>query len=239
MNNVESASAAGDNYNLRKILLADGLGAILGSMLGSPFPPAVYIGHPGWKSVGGRIGYSLATGVAIALVCFLGLTALLLPVIPLVAILPILLYIGLVIGAQAFQASPASHAPAVVLAIIPNVAEWAKINIDGALGAAGTSAAQVGMEKLGQNGVVYQGLATLGSGSVLAGMVLGAMAVFIIDKQLNRAAVAAFAGAALAWIGLIHAPQLGWGAAPGVALGYAMFGLVCLAAGTQQKQGTS
>ena len=88
-------------------------------MLGSPFPPAVYIGHPGWKSVGGRIGYSLATGVAIALVCFLGLTALLLNLIPLVAILPILLYIGLVIGAQAFQASPAKHAPAVVLAIIP------------------------------------------------------------------------------------------------------------------------
>jgi AGZA family xanthine/uracil permease-like MFS transporter len=78
MNNVESASAAGDNYNLRKILLADGLGAIVGSMLGSPFPPAVYIGHPGWKAVGGRIGYSLATGIAIAVVCFFGLTALLL-----------------------------------------------------------------------------------------------------------------------------------------------------------------
>ncbi len=141
MNNVESASAAGDNYNLRKILLADGLGAVVGSMLGSPFPPAVYIGHPGWKAVGGRIGYSLATGVAIALVCFLGLTALLLALIPLVAILPILLYIGLVIGAQAFQASPAKHAPAVVLALIPNIAEWAKTQIDGALGAAGTSAA--------------------------------------------------------------------------------------------------
>ncbi|MBI2752629.1 MAG: regulator [Betaproteobacteria bacterium] len=236
MNNVESASAAGDNYNLRKILLADGLGAIVGSMLGSPFPPAVYIGHPGWKSVGGRISYSLGTGIAIALVCFLGLTALLLKVIPLVAILPILLYIGLVIGAQAFQASPASHAPAVVLAIIPNIAEWAKINIDGALGAAGTSAAQLGAEKLANVGVVYSGLATLGSGSVLAGMVLGAMAAFIIERQLNRAAVTAFAGAVLSWIGLIHAAQLGWGAAPAVALGYTLFGVVCLMAAGQAKQ---
>ena len=148
MNNVESASAAGDNYNLRKVLLADGVGAIVGSMLGSPFPPAVYIGHPGWKAVGGRIGYSLATGVAIAIVCFLGLTALLLAVIPLVAILPILLYIGLVIGAQAFQVTPKSHAPAVVLALIPNIAEWAKTQIDGALAAAGTSAAQLGPAKL-------------------------------------------------------------------------------------------
>jgi len=71
-------------------------------------------------------------------------------------VLPILLYIGLVIGAQAFQASPSKHAPAVVLAIIPNIAEWAKINIDGALGAAGTSADKVGMAALGQVGVVYQ-----------------------------------------------------------------------------------
>jgi len=51
MNNVESAAAAGDSYNLRSILLADGTGAVIGSFLGSPFPPAVYIGHPGWKQV--------------------------------------------------------------------------------------------------------------------------------------------------------------------------------------------
>src|SRR6516165_5685617 len=143
MNNVESAAAAGDDYSLRQILLADGTGAIVGALLGSPFPPAVYIGHPGWKAVGGRIGYSLATGVVIGIVCFLGLTAFLLAVIPLVAILPILLYIGLVIGAQAFQASPPRHAPAIVLAILPNIAAWAHTLIDGVLGAAGTSAEQV------------------------------------------------------------------------------------------------
>jgi AGZA family xanthine/uracil permease-like MFS transporter len=228
MNNVESASAAGDNYNLRKILLADGLGAVVGSMLGSPFPPAVYIGHPGWKSVGGRIGYSLATGVAIALVCFLGLTAFLLAVIPLVAILPILLYIGLVIGAQAFQASPARHAPAVVLALIPNIAEWAKTQVDGALAAAGTSAAQVGAGKLAGTGVLYKGLESVGGGSVLAGMVLGAMAVYVIDSQMRRAAIWAFVGAALAYVGLFHGAQLGWAVSPMVALGYAMFGVTCL-----------
>ncbi len=234
MNNVESASAAGDNYNLRKILLADGLGAVVGSMLGSPFPPAVYIGHPGWKAVGGRIGYSLATGVAIALVCFLGLTALLLALIPLVAILPILLYIGLVIGAQAFQASPAKHAPAVILALIPNIAEWAKTQIDGALGAAGTNAAALGMDKLAGFGVLYKGLESVGGGSVLAGMVLGAMAVYVIDNKMRHAAGWAFAGAALAYIGLIHGAQLGWAVSPLVAVGYVMFGATCLLLGRGQ-----
>jgi AGZA family xanthine/uracil permease-like MFS transporter len=234
MNNVESASAAGDNYNLRKILLADGAGAIVGSMLGSPFPPAVYIGHPGWKAVGGRIGYSLATGFAIAIVCFLGLTALLLAVIPLVAILPILLYIGLVIGAQAFQVTPKSHAPAVVLALIPNIAEWAKTQIDGALAAAGTSAAQLGPAKLAATGVLYKGLESLGGGSVLAGMILGAIAVFIIDGRLRTAGVWAFAGAILAYFGLIHGAQLGWAVSPLVALGYALFGATCFALGTRE-----
>jgi AGZA family xanthine/uracil permease-like MFS transporter len=234
MNNVESASAAGDNYNLRKILAADGIGAIVGSMLGSPFPPAVYIGHPGWKSVGGRVGYSFATGIAIALVCFLGLIALLLKVIPLVAILPILLYIGLVIGAQAFQASPAKHAPAVVLAIIPNIAEWAKINMDNALAVAGSGADKVGMAALAQVGVVYQGMALLGGGSVLAGMVLGAMAAFIIDRKLTQAAIVAFVGAAFAFVGLIHGPHLGWMVSPLVSLGYVMFGAVCLVMSRQE-----
>ncbi|HET9042708.1 MAG TPA: xanthine permease, partial [Burkholderiales bacterium] len=235
MNNVESAAAAGDNYNLRKVLLADGVGAIVGAMLGSPFPPAVYIGHPGWKSVGGRIGYSLATGVVIGLVCFLGLTALLLAVVPLVAILPILLYIGLVIGAQAFQASPKEHAPAVVLAIIPNVAAWGHLQVDSALAAAGTSAGKVGAAALGGTGVVYHGMELLGGGAVLAGLVLGAMAAFIIERQFKMAAMYAFAGAVLAFFGFIHGAQLGWAMSPMVALGYALFGAICLAVSGQSQ----
>src|SRR5690349_2352185 len=97
MSNVESAAAAGDGYNLRSVLLADGIGAVVGSALGSPFPPAVYIGHPGWKKAGGRSGYSIATGVTIAALCFLGMFGLLGAIFPIPAIVPILLYIGLLI----------------------------------------------------------------------------------------------------------------------------------------------
>lgn len=229
MNNVESAAAAGDDYSLRKILLADGTGAIVGAILGSPFPPAVYIGHPGWKSVGGRIGYSMATGIVISLVCFLGLTALLLAVIPLVVILPILLYIGLVIGAQAFQAVPVRHAPAVVLSLLPNIASWAQTQIDNSLGAAGTSAQAVGYDKLAGNGVIYHGMALLGGGAVLAGLILGAIAVFIIDQRFKWAAIYAGAGAVLSFFGFIHGTSLGFGNSAPVAVGYLMIVAVCLA----------
>ena len=86
---------------------------------------------------------------------------------------------------------------------------------------------------MGQVGVVYNGIALLGGGSVLAGMVLGAMAAFIIDRKLVHAAAAAFIGAVLSYVGLIHGPALGWNVSPLVALGYAMFGVVCLLSSRQ------
>jgi adenine/guanine/hypoxanthine permease len=229
MTNVESAATAGDGYNLRSVLLADGTGAVIGSALGSPFPPAVYVGHPGWKAAGGRTGYSMATGVVIALLCFLGMFGLLGAIFPTAAIVPILLYIGLLIGAQAFQATPRAHAAAVVAALIPNLASWASGLIDNALAAAGTSAAEVGDDTLAGAGVVYHGLHVLGEGAILAGLVLGAIVAFIIDKRFLHAAAFAAAGAVLSFIGLIHGEKVEWMADWRVALGYLFIAVICAA----------
>jgi AGZA family xanthine/uracil permease-like MFS transporter len=228
MTNVESAATAGDRYNLRSVLLADGAGAVIGSCLGSPFPPAVYVGHPGWKAAGGRSGYSMATGVIIALLCFFGMFGLLGTIFPTAAIVPILLYIGLLIGAQAFQATPRAHAAAVVAALIPNIAQWATGQMDNVLAAAGTSAAQVGNTALNGAGVVYDGLHTLGEGAILAGLVLGAIVAFIIDKRFWYAAAFAVAGSVLSFIGLIHGAKVGWNADGPVALGYLLLAAVCV-----------
>jgi AGZA family xanthine/uracil permease-like MFS transporter len=62
MDNVESAEAAGDPYPTTRVLTADGVVSLIGCLMGNPFINAVYIGHPGWKAMGGRIGYSAATG---------------------------------------------------------------------------------------------------------------------------------------------------------------------------------
>ncbi len=230
MSNVESAKAAGDDYNLRAVLLADGGGAVVGSCLGCPFPPAVYVGQPGWKQAGGRISYSLATGVAIFLFCTFGLFPLLSSLLPVPAIVPVLLYIGLVIGAQSFKEVPKAHYAAVVLATVPNIAAWGSGQIDNALAAAGTSAAKVGDAALGGAGVVYNGLHVLGSGAVLAGLLLGAIAAFLIDKRFLWAAGYALVAAALSLIGLIHGEKVEFFADWHVPLGYFLLALVFVAA---------
>ncbi len=220
LDNVESAAAAGDPFPTTRVLTADGVISLIGCLLGNPFINAVYIGHPGWKAMGGRIGYSAATGIIVLVLTWLGIIALMSAIIPVVAILPILLYIGMLIGSQAFQESPHRHAPAIVLALLPQLAAWGKTQIDNALGAAGTSAAAVGHAKLAQVGVLYQGLETLGGGATLAGIILGAVTVYIIDREFEKAAAFALAGTVLTFFGFIHGEAIGFARTPEVAIAY-------------------
>ncbi len=226
MDNVESAEAAGDHFPTTRVLTADGVVSLIGCLMGNPFINAVYIGHPGWKAMGGRIGYSAATGLMVIVLSWFGVISLMLAVIPVVAISPILLYIGMLIGAQAFQTTPKSHAPAIALALTPHLAAWGKTMLDGALGAAGTSAAAVGMDKLGNVGVLYQGLAVMGEGSILTGLVLAAVGVFVIEREFAKASAFALSGAVLTYFGFMHGPAVGigngFGVTPAVALAYAV-----------------
>jgi adenine/guanine/hypoxanthine permease len=240
MDNVESAEAAGDEYPTTRVLTADGVVSLIGCLMGNPFINAVYIGHPGWKAMGGRIGYSAATGIMVVLLSWFGIISVLLALVPVVAISPILLYIGMLIGAQAFQTTPVRHAPAIVLALTPHLAAWAKLQIDTMLGATLNAAQAVGSlspDKVGavksaaiaslpQQGVIYHGLEVMGGGSILAGLVLGAIGVFIIERDFAKASAFALAGAVLTYFGFMHGEAVGigggLGVTPGVALAYAV-----------------
>jgi AGZA family xanthine/uracil permease-like MFS transporter len=249
MDNVESAEAAGDEYPTTRVLTADGVVSLIGCLMGNPFINAVYIGHPGWKAMGGRIGYSAATGIMVVVLSWFGIIAVLLALVPVVAISPILLYIGMLIGAQAFQTTPVKHAPAVVLALTPHLAAWAKLQIDTMLGATMAAAQTVGglaadkvdavktaaIASLPQQGVIYHGLEVMGGGAILAGLVLGAIGVFVIERDFLKASAFALAGAVMTYFGFMHGEAVGigggLGVTPGVALAYAAMaaGLFALA----------
>jgi adenine/guanine/hypoxanthine permease len=220
MDNVESAEAAGDPYPTTRVLTADGVVSLIGCLMGNPYINAVYIGHPGWKGMGGRIGYSAATGLMVIVLSWFGIIALLLAIVPVVAISPILLYIGMLIGAQAFQTTPKGHAPAIILALTPHIASWAKTLMDGALQVAGTDATKLGFDKLANVGVLYPGLQTMGGGAILTGLVLAAIVANVIDKKFINSAAFALAGAVLTFFGFMHGQQVGIAVTPTVAIAY-------------------
>ena len=219
-----------------RVLTADGVVSLIGCLMGNPFINAVYIGHPGWKAMGGRIGYSAATGVMVIVLSWLGIISVLLALVPVVAISPILLYIGMLMTAQAFQTTPLKHAPAIALAFTPHLAAWAKLLIDTMLNSTMNAAATVGglstdkaaavkaaaIAALPQQGVLYKGLEVMGGGSILGGLVLGAVGVFVIERDYVKASAFALSGAVLTFFGFMHGEQVGLNVTPSVALSYAV-----------------
>jgi AGZA family xanthine/uracil permease-like MFS transporter len=104
--------------------------------------------------------------------------------------------------------------------LTPHLAAWCKTLMDGALSAAGTSAAAIGFDKLGAVGVLYRGLEVLGGGAILTGLVLAATAIFVIERKFLHAAAFAFAGAVLTFFGFMHGESVGVAVTPSVALAY-------------------
>ena len=124
LQNIESAEAAGDSYKAAPSMVVNGIGTIAAAFLGSCFPTTIYIGHPGWKEMGARSGYSTLNGIVIVALALSGLTSLVAAIVPIEAGAAIVLWIGMIITAQAFNASPASHAPAVAIGLFPAIAAW-------------------------------------------------------------------------------------------------------------------
>ena len=227
LQNLESAEAAGDRFETRPSLLANGIGTIAAACLGSAFPTTIYIGHPGWKAMGARWGYSIMNGAAITLLCLFGGLTLVMQLIPIEATLGILLWIGLIISAQAFQETPKKHALAVAIGFIPSLAAWALVLIETAIRTAGSTLFETA-PKFGADLYIH-GLIALSQGFILTSMILSAILAFIIDHQFLKAGFWTLAAACCSATGLMHAFTLtpagvqnkfGWLAAPQFVTGY-------------------
>lgn len=231
MNNVESAEAAGDRYSVRTSQLMDGLGTLAGAVCGSPFPTTVYIGHPAYKRLGAGCGYALLVGLVFFLGNTFGMLALLRNMIPVAAVAPILVFVGIIICAQAFIATPPSHAVAVAFALIPHVSDILAKKLssfsgflaqlpgpDGSESELGKALQAFGSgdlpRELGERlamdqGIHWVGQTYLSRGAILTGLIWGAMTALLIDGRHLRAAAFALAALVLSLIGFIHAPSLG------------------------------
>jgi adenine/guanine/hypoxanthine permease len=228
LENIESAHAAGDSYPTRKVMLVNGIASTLGCMMGNPFPVTVYVGHPGWKSIGAGIGYTIASGMTMFLVCLFGLGSFLLAIIPMAAIVPILIYIGIVTANQAVRETPKNEVPVIFVCLFPWIANWALTLANNVMAAAGTSAKVLGTAALAKKGVYFTGLAALGNGAPLGSLLWGCIAIFAILNQPLRATAAALTAALLTYLGFIHAPTVGIGQASAMNLvyGYLMIAAV-------------
>ncbi|MBK8256598.1 MAG: NCS2 family permease [Polyangiaceae bacterium] len=211
LQNIESAEAAGDTYPTAPSLSANGIGTIVGALFGSCFPTTIYIGHPGWKAMGARAGYSVLNGLFITLICLTGTIAHIAWAVPIDAGMAIVLWIGIVISAQAFQATPKDHAPAVVVGLLPGLGAWGVLLAKNGLRAAGFGSpggppfesSIVGKFHLTETWI--DGGFALEQGFIFSSMLLAAATVEVIERRFLRAAAWCAACALLSAGGLMHA----------------------------------
>lgn len=212
LQNIESAKAAGDEYPTAPSLAVNGAGSIVAALFGNCFPTTIYIGHPGWKGLGARAGYSTLNGIFVTLICITGTVGVINSVVPIEAGIAIVLWIGVVITAQAFSATPSKHASAVALGLFPAIAGWGATVMAGAfIVANGTTMQQLLTDDgLGASviGFLVHGMNLLERGYIFTGMILAAISAQLIDRRFFSAAAWSLVAAALAAIGLIHAYQL-------------------------------
>ncbi|EDY85021.1 putative permease subfamily [Verrucomicrobiia bacterium DG1235] len=214
LQNIESAAAAGDDYPVRSSLVANGLGTMAAAVCGSPFPTSIYIGHPAWKAMGARAGYSVLNGVFVTLICVTGSMSLLTWAIPAEAGLAIILWIGIIIASQAFEVTEVKHRVAVVVGIMPGLAAWAMLVIKASMNAVATEyGAGAGILDT-TVGIAHRAGAFIGGGFALeqgflySAMIWAAIVVCIVDRNFRTAAWWSFSGAVLAMLGLMHSFKL-------------------------------
>jgi len=243
LQNIESAEAAGDRYSTRASLLVNGAGSLAACAFGSCFPTTIYIGHPGWKALGARAGYSVLNGVFMSAICLSGTLGLIAWAVPVDAGLAIVLWIAIVIAAQAFQATPALHAPAVVIGLLPGIAAWGAFMAKNGLHAAGMGDAggppfsSALLAGFAQADVWIDGAFALEQGAVFTATILAAATVAVIERRFAQAGGWCAVAALLSALGLMHsyrfaasdtvlalAPAWPW------VLGYLAMGAVFLAA---------
>jgi AGZA family xanthine/uracil permease-like MFS transporter len=213
LQNLESAAVAGDSYEARPSLVANGLGTMGAALFGSPFPTSIYIGHPALKAIGARAGYSIVNGVAVTLLCVTGTFALVAWAVPPDAGIAIIVWIGIVITAQAFEATPISQMPAVAVGMIPALVAWTTLMIKTGWRSAGYGSAEglalspALVDAAHAQNFFADGGFALEQGFIYSAMILAAMTVHILEREFTKAAIWSLSAAALSVLGLLHSWQ--------------------------------
>jgi AGZA family xanthine/uracil permease-like MFS transporter len=118
-----------------------------------------------------------------------------------------------------------------VLGILPHLCHWAGELVRNTLGAVGAGEVTPAiMAKLGQAGVALEAFDLVGGGAVLTGIVLAAVAVYVIERRFLAAAAFCIVGAAFSAVGLMHSSKLQLAASPWMSVGYLVLGAAMIGA---------
>ncbi len=214
MNNVEAVGALGDKYDIKESMIADGVGTMVGPIFGGAFPTTVYLASTGSKWMGAGRGYSILNGIVYMFAAMFGLIAVVSSIIPLAAIAPIMVFVGVSLIATAYQTSHSKYYPAIAIAMIPYFSNYLMTRFNNEAGEVVSN--------------ISTAIVPLGQGALISAIILGAIVVCVIDHDFKKASLFSFAGAVLSFFGIIHASAVAFNASFEYSVGYVLIGIYFL-----------
>ncbi len=199
---TESAAAAGDDYSTVNIIAAEGVATLVGGLFGGVIQSTPYIGHPAYKAMGARAGYTLATALFVGTAGICGYFDWIFFLIPKAVVFPILIFIGLEITAQSFHATSPRHYAAVAFACVPALAYLALITLNQVLPEVGKPFAELRPQT--QHWIAT--VTMLSGGFIVTSLLWGTFLAHLIDGKARPAAATLLLAGAFAWFGIIHSP---------------------------------
>lgn len=201
INVAESARVAGDDYKTQDVLLTEAFATLIAGVCGGVAQSTPYIGHPAYKRMGARAGYTFITGLFVGLGGILGYVGIIVELIPRPVLAPIFIFVALDIMVQATFACPQRHAPAVFIAYLPTLARMVTIKYSSFIPAAAFTAL---LTARGPEMPEVLITVALGNGFILTCMLWGAFLAELIDRHLRRAAVFLLVLSVFAFFGVVH-----------------------------------
>ena len=216
---LESAKMAGDVYPERRSMIMDGVSTLTGALFGNPFPTTVYFGHPGWKELDARAGFSLVNGLLCLVICTTGLTGVMMSVIPTEAVMVLLIFVGFSVTDNTFRSMDKKYYNVILLSMIPILFQYMQTLVNSSVQAAGGTMAAVTAEQFAAYSVPIRGIMYLGNGGFLTSLLLAGLLACVVDRRYKMAGAFALVMAACAATGMIHCEGIALFTEPGVIFG--------------------
>ncbi|PWU02318.1 MAG: hypothetical protein C5B51_21020, partial [Terriglobia bacterium] len=203
---TEGAAAAGDNYDVRKVVACDGAGTLVAGLAGSVVCPVVYAMHPSYKAMGARLGFALWTPLAIMAAVTTGLTLFIAQLFPWSILAAMVAYVSVGVGLATLARVDRKYHAAVLLGFLLPAGAVVTTAMNSAIPALKLSAGNPAVEAALNSSIYWSSVQGLGNGFLFLVLVIAAIVTEAIDRHFGRAAVWCALAAAFSWLGLMHSP---------------------------------
>jgi AGZA family xanthine/uracil permease-like MFS transporter len=217
---VEGAATAGDNYDVRSIVAADGIATLTCGLAGSVITPVIFAIHPPYKALGARVSYSFWVGVIVMFIVVGGLIQFITPLFPWAILAAMIAYITVGVGHATLHRIQPKYYNAVLLGLVLPAGAVVSAAISSALPALKLSAADPAVQAALNHSIYWSSVQGLGNGFLLIVLVMTALITELIDRNFGRASIWCLVAAIFSWVGLMHSAVVRWGAQPMYAAGW-------------------